>query len=197
MTEKRLIAAARRGDVNAFNQLVIAYQQIAYSVAYRIMGNADAAADATQDAFLSAYRAVERFRGGSFKAWILRIVTNACYDQWRRERRRPSSSLEDLLPEDLDHSEWVQDPGETPEEHLLRRELGQILQDAIESLPTYQRTAIVLADVQGMGYEEVAQAMSTSLGTVKSRISRGRAKVRDYLRERRELLPVDLRLNDE
>ena len=101
--------------------------------------------------------------------------------------------MEDILPEDSDHNRWLQDPGETPEEHLVRQELGQILQKAIESLPRHQRAALVLADVQGMNYEEVAQAMNTSLGTVKSRISRGRSKVRDYLRAHRELLPVDVR----
>lgn len=197
MDESKLIVAAQKGDVDAFNQLVIAYRQMAYNVAYRILGNADSAADATQDAFLSAYRGMDRFRGGSFKSWVLRIVTNACYDQLRRKRRRPTTPLEDILPEDSNHSHWLEDPGETPEQSLIRQELGQILQEAIDSLPRDQRTAVVLADVQSMNYEEIALAMSISLGTVKSRISRGRAKVRDYLRERRELLPVDLRPTDE
>ena len=196
MNEHRLIVAARKGDINAFNQLVVAYQEMAYNVAYRILGDADAAADATQDAFLSAYRAMERFRGGSFKAWILRIVTNACYDQLRRKQRKPSTSLEEMLPDDSNHSHWMQDSGETPEEHLMRQELGRVLQEAIESLPIRQRVAVILADVQGMAYEEIAQVTNTSLGTVKSRISRGRAKVRDYLQAHKELLPVGLRLTE-
>ncbi|MBC7251685.1 MAG: sigma-70 family RNA polymerase sigma factor, partial [Anaerolineae bacterium] len=88
MDEKTLIAAAQQGDLEAFNRLVLTYQNITYNLAYRILGDADAAADATQDAFLSAYRAITRFRGGSFKAWLLRIVTNACYDQLRIKQRR-------------------------------------------------------------------------------------------------------------
>ena len=196
MDESRLIVAAQKGDVNAFNQLVIVYQGRAFNVAFRVLGDAEAAADATQDAFLSAFRALEGFRGGSFKSWIFRIVTNACYDQLRRKQRRPTSSLDDMLPEDSDHSQWLEDPGETPEQQVLREELGHVLQEAIESLPMHQRTAVVLADVQGMSYEEIATVMSTSLGTVKSRVSRGRGKVRDYLRERRELFPADLRLVD-
>ena len=196
MDESRLIVAAQKGDVNAFNQLVITYQGRAFNVAFRVLGDAEAAADATQDAFLSAFRALEGFRGGSFKSWIFRIVTNACYDQLRRKQRRPTSSLDDMLPEDSDHSQWLEDPGETPEQQVLREELGHVLQEAIESLPMHQRTAVVLADVQGMSYEEIATVMSTSLGTVKSRVSRGRGKVRDYLRERRELFPADLRLVD-
>ena len=196
MDESRLIVAAQKGDVNAFNQLVITYQGRAFNVAFRVLGDAEAAADATQDAFLSAFRALDGFRGGSFKSWIFRIVTNACYDQLRRKQRRPTSSLDDMLPEDSDHSQWLEDPGETPEQQVLREELGHVLQEAIESLPMHQRTAVVLADVQGMSYEEIATVMSTSLGTVKSRVSRGRGKVRDYLRERRELFPADLRLVD-
>ena len=196
MDESRLIVAAQKGDVNAFNQLVIVYQGRAFNVAFRVLGDAEAAADATQDAFLSAFRALEGFRGGSFKSWIFRIVTNACYDQLRRKQRRPTSSLDDMLPEDSDHSQWLEDPGETPEQQVLRDELGHVLQEAIESLPMDQRIAVVLSDIQGMSYEEIATAMSTSLGTVKSRVSRGRGKVRDYLREHRELLPADLRLVD-
>ncbi|HFD39213.1 MAG TPA: sigma-70 family RNA polymerase sigma factor, partial [Anaerolineae bacterium] len=93
--EQSLIASAQKGDVRAFNQLVLLYQSLAYNVAYRILDDAEAAADATQDAFFSAYRAMSRFRGGSFRAWLLRIVTNACYDQLRRKKRRPTQSLDD------------------------------------------------------------------------------------------------------
>ena len=92
--EERLIAQAKRGDPQAFDGLVLLYQGMVYNVAYRILGDKDAASDATQDAFLSAYKAMGKFRGGSFKGWLLRIVTNTCYDQLRRKKRQPTTSLE-------------------------------------------------------------------------------------------------------
>jgi RNA polymerase sigma-70 factor (ECF subfamily) len=123
MDEQRLIAQAQRGDLHAFNQLVLAYQSTMYNVAYRILGDPDAAADATQDAFVSAYKAIARFRGGSFKAWLLRIVTNACYDQLRVKQRRPTDSLDDMLVEP-EHDATLRDDSESPEEFVLRQELG-------------------------------------------------------------------------
>jgi len=193
--ESALIAAAQEGDRDAFNQLVLHYQSLAYNVAYRVLGDGDAAADATQDAFISAYRAIARFRGGSFKAWIIRIVTNACYDQLRAKQRRPTTSL-DADP-DLDRHEWNVDPSERPEAYVARQELGQILQRGLATLPAEQRMCIVLSDIQGMSYEEIAQTMDSSLGTVKSRLNRGRRKLRDYLTQHVELLPARYRLYDE
>jgi RNA polymerase sigma-70 factor (ECF subfamily) len=193
--ESALIAAAQRGDREAFNQLVVKYQSLAYNVAYRVLGDGDAAADATQDAFISAYRAMARFRGGSFKAWIMRIVTNACYDQLRAKQRRPTTSL-DADPE-LERHEWNVDPGERPEAYVVRQELGQIIQRGLATLPAEQRTCVVLSDIQGMSYGEIAQTMNCSLGTVKSRLNRARRKMRDYLVQHVELLPARYRLYDE
>ena len=193
--ESALIAAAQQGDRDAFNQLVVHYQSLAYNVAYRVLGDGDAAADATQDAFISAYRAIARFRGGSFKAWIMRIVTNACYDQLRAKQRRPTTSL-DADP-DIERHEWNVDPSERPEAYVARQELGQIIQRGLATLPVEQRTCVVLSDVQGMSYEEIAQTMNSSLGTVKSRLNRGRRKLRDYLTQHVELLPARYRLYDE
>jgi RNA polymerase sigma-70 factor (ECF subfamily) len=196
MDEEALIAAAREGDVPAFNQLVLRYQSLLYNTAYRILSNPDAAADATQEAFISAYKAMGKFRGGSFKSWLLRIVTNACYDQLRRKQRRPTSRLEDL-PVETEYMANLRDPAEHPDERLQRQELNRLIQTAISTLPIEQRTTLVLADVQGLSYQEVAETMDASLGTVKSRLSRGRAKLRDYLWERGELLPPRYRLRDE
>jgi RNA polymerase sigma factor (sigma-70 family) len=195
MDESALIAAAKQGDREAFNQLVVHYQSLAYNVAYRVLGDGAAAADATQDAFISAYRAIARFRGGSFKAWIMRIVTNACYDQLRAKQRRPTTSL-DADPE-LERHEWNVDPGERPEAYVVRQELGQIIQRGLATLPVEQRTCVVLSDIQGMSYEEIAQTMNSSLGTVKSRLNRGRRKLRNYLTQHVELLPARYRLYDE
>jgi RNA polymerase sigma factor (sigma-70 family) len=195
MDEEALIASARRGDARAFNQLVLLHQGMAYNVAYRILGDPDAAADATQDAFLSAFKAMRQFRGGSFKAWVLRIVTNACYDQLRSKRRRPADSLDDMPVED-DRLEFLRDPAEQPDEYVERRQLNQVIQGAILRLPPEQRMVLVLSDVQGLNYQEIAEATGLSLGTVKSRLSRGRARLRDYLLQQRELLPDRYRLRD-
>jgi RNA polymerase sigma-70 factor (ECF subfamily) len=188
MDEQALVAAARRGDTQAFNKLILTYQTLAYNVAYRTLHDPDAAADATQQAFISAFRALPGFRGGSFKAWLLRIVTNACYDQLRRAKRRPTSSLDDMLV-DPDHSVMLTDKGESPEDYALRQDLGRVIQNGLDELPSEQRLAVILYDIQGFSYQEIAQATGVSLGTVKSRLSRGRARLRDYLQREQELLP--------
>jgi RNA polymerase sigma-70 factor, ECF subfamily len=185
MDEVTLIGAARTGDAQAFNRLVQAYQDMAYNVAYRILGQGEPAADATQDAFLSAYRALPSFRGGSFKAWLLRIVTNACYDQLRLRKRRPQTSLEDLA-EDSDYAPSLMDHGELPEEAVLRQELAQAIETGIGKLPLEQRVVLVLSDIQGLSYDEIAVATGATLGTVKSRLSRGRARLRDFVLQGRE-----------
>jgi RNA polymerase sigma factor (sigma-70 family) len=194
--ESALIASAQKGDARAFNQLVMLYQSMAYNVAYRILSDPDAAADATQDAFVSAFKAMRKFRGGSFKAWLLRIVTNACYDQLRIKQRRPTDSL-DNLPVDQDHVRYLRDEAEAPDEFVERQELNLVIQAGIRTLPIEQRTVVVLSDIQGLSYQEVAEATGLSLGTVKSRLSRGRARLRDYLQQQRELLPARYRLRDD
>jgi RNA polymerase sigma-70 factor (ECF subfamily) len=196
MDEKALIASAQKGDLRAFNQLVLHYQSMVYNLAYRILSDPEAAADATQDAFISAHRAVARFRGGSFKSWLLRIVTNACYDQLRRKQRRPTSSLDDL-PVESDHSSYLLDHSERPDEYAERQDLNRVIQAGIASLPNDQRIVVVLSDVQGLSYQEIARVAGVSLGTVKSRLSRGRAKLRDYLQAQGELLPSRYRLRDD
>jgi RNA polymerase sigma-70 factor, ECF subfamily len=188
MDEERLVNAARRGNVDAYNQLVLAYQQMAYNVAYRILGNQDAAQDATQDAFLRGFQALSRFRGGSFRAWILRITTNCSYDQLRYKQRRPSTPIDDLVEEE-EHTTLLQSDDEEPEEYLQRQELGQTLQRALQTLPEDQRVTLVLSDVEGLNYQEIAEATMVSLGTVKSRLSRARAKMREILLAQRELEP--------
>jgi RNA polymerase sigma-70 factor (ECF subfamily) len=196
MDEQALIASACKGDARAFNQLIVHYQSMVYNLAYRILGDLDAAADATQDAFLSAFKAIHKFRGGSFKAWLLRIVTNACYDQLRVKQRRPTDSLDDL-PVETDHTYYLRDSAELPHEFVERQELNKVIMLGIQSLPMDQRTVLVLSDIQGLNYQEIAEAMGLSLGTVKSRLSRGRAKLRDYLWQYRELLPAQYRLRDD
>jgi RNA polymerase sigma factor (sigma-70 family) len=192
--EQALIRAARRGDLNAFNALVLRYQDSAYTVAYRILGEAQAAADAAQESFIVAYRRLETYRGGSFKAWVLRIVTNQCYDELRRQRRRPVVSMEDLGDPESDDGFAPPDPGDTPEQTVQQRELERAIQNCINALSPDQRIVLVLSDIEEMAYQDIADNVGANLGTVKSRLSRARAAVRDCLQRVRELLPGMYRL---
>ena len=196
MDEQRLVETAQRGNVDAYNHLVLAYQQMAYNVAYRVLGDAERAADATQEAFLRGFQALSSFRGGSFRAWLLRIVTNCSYDVLRARQRRPTTPIDDLV-EDDEHSLMLEDDQETPDDYVQRREMDGLIRAALDILPEDQRTVVVLSDIEGLNYGEIAQVTSVSLGTVKSRLSRARAKLRDYFIAHRELLPDGFRLYDE
>ncbi len=198
MNEPALIEAARKGDLDAFNTLVLAYQHQVYNLAYRIMGDEASAADVAQEAFISAYKHMSSFRGESFKSWMYRIVTNASYDELRRRKRRPAVSLEGLVDDSDTEIEYdIPDESIGPEARLEQRELASAIQAGIETLPHDQRITLVLSDVQGMSYEEIASITGSNLGTVKSRLSRARAKLRDYLLASGELLPASLRLRTE
>lgn len=198
MDENALIQAARRGDLDAFNTLVLAYQHQVYHLAYRIMGETAAASDATQEAFISAYKNLKSFRGGSFKSWLLRIVTNACYDDLRRRKRRPATSLDELTDgEDGEAGFDLPSADDGPETIAQRHELAGLIQRGITTLPDDQRIVLVLSDVRGLSYEEIAVMTRSNLGTVKSRLSRARAKLRAYLQGRGELLPEIYRLGDD
>jgi RNA polymerase sigma-70 factor (ECF subfamily) len=195
MDETDLISAAQQGQLDAFNELVLAYQHQVYNLAYRILGDPASAADAAQEAFISAFQNIARFRGGSFKSYMLRIVSNQCYDELRRRKRRPAISFEDF-GEDLDEeaNPLLIDSREGPEEHAQRQEMARVIQAGIETLPPDQRIALVLSDVQGLSYQEIAEVTDVPLGTVKSRLARARGKLRDYLRSQGELLPARYRL---
>lgn len=199
--EDQLIARSQQGDMDAFNDLILRYQAATYSVVYRMVGDAEAAADITQDAFIAAYRHIESFRAGSsFRAWLLRIASNLACDHWRRTQRHPLESLDQLGDEDELHSasdlSALVEPGEehNPEAYALTQELQALIQQGLQELPLDQRVAVILCDVQGMSYEEVAATTQTTLGTVRSRIARGRKRLRDYLSQHKELLPRQYRL---
>jgi len=197
MDESELIAAAQRGQTDAFNELVLHYQSQVYNLAYRIMGDPAAAADATQEAFISAYQSLDRFRGGSFKSYLMRIVANQCYDELRRYKRQPTTSFEAFGDVDEEANPALINGDEGPESHLQRQQMSHVIQRGINTLPADQRITLVLADVQGMAYKEIADATDVALGTVKSRLARARAKLRDYLRQETELLPAKYRLEGE
>jgi RNA polymerase sigma-70 factor (ECF subfamily) len=192
--EAELIARSQKGNVAAFNQLVLAYQEMVYNVALRILGDPDAASDATQEAFISAFQSVRSFRGGSFKVWLLRIVTNACYDDLRSRKRHPSESLDDLMqPDDGASGPPIASSSESPEEYTLRKDMQAEIRRGLQRLPADQRVVVILSDIHGLSYDEIAAITRSELGTVKSRLSRGRSHLRDYLRQR-ELLPSTVRL---
>jgi RNA polymerase sigma-70 factor, ECF subfamily len=182
--EAAVIARAVGGDRTAFAQLMEHYQSACYGLAWRLLGDADHAADATQDAFIHAYRAMASYRGGIFRSWLLRITANASYDILRRAQRRPSSPLPD--PEE-GAPELPDAAAINPVAEANRSEMYRHLELALQQLPPDQRTAVVLCDVYGMDYNEVATMTQSALGTVKSRIHRGRLRLRELLAEHREL----------
>ncbi len=179
--ERDLISRSQAGDVEAFNLLVERYQHRVYELCLRMLGNVDAD-DAAQEAFLSAFRGIRHYRGRSFVAWLLRIAKNECYDQLRARKRKPDRSLDtdacaaDLAPVQL------QDQGEAPDDRIVRAELAQELQRRLQELEADQQLVIILSDIQGYRYDEIVAATGWPLGTVKSRLSRGRAQLRAALR---------------
>jgi RNA polymerase sigma-70 factor (ECF subfamily) len=182
--EDAVVARAKRGDRTAFAQLMEHYQSACYGLAWRLLADPDQAADATQDAFVHAYEAIARFRGGIFRSWLLRITANASYDILRRAQRRPTTTLPE--PEE-GQPELPDRDAPNPVSEATRSELYRLLDVALRELPEDQRVAVVLCDVYGMDYNEVADATETALGTVKSRIHRGRLRLRDLMADHREL----------
>ncbi len=188
-----LVSAALAGDNDSFNQLVERYQNRAYGLCFRMLGDADAAADVAQDAFISAYRHLPSLRG-EFRPWLMRIVANACRDVLRSNKRHPSVSL-DTNPRDEDESPVLQiaDTTPNPEEHLMRTELHRTISVALLQIPLDQRTVVILSDIEGMSYDEIAVVTGANIGTVKSRLNRARTRLREIF-VAAELFPTVRRL---
>jgi RNA polymerase sigma-70 factor (ECF subfamily) len=199
MDEGALISLAKKGDLDSFNRLILAYQDMVYHQALRVLSDSQSADDATQEAFISAFRKIRSFRGGSFRAWLLRIVTNACYDELRRRKRRPTLPLEPLddAGEEIDSPHWMEDQSEKPEEYTERAELNLAILNCLEELAPEFRIIVSLVDIQGLDYAEAAEVIEKPLGTVKSRLARARSRLRDCLQGHRELLPSAFRLESE
>ena len=194
--EQRAIARALGGDLHAFNELVVKYQRLAYSVAYRMLQNEESAADAVQEGFLKAYRALAGFKGGLFKSWLLRIVVNTCYDVLRVQQRYTTEPIDEEPAEGQDEvrvAHQLVDQSESPEAYVERMELSSFIEVGIRALPPDQRLVLTLCDIHGYAYEEIAEITGYPMGTVKSRISRARTKLREYLLEHPELLPASFR----
>jgi len=198
MNEQALISDAQNGSLDAFNTLVLHYQDGVFNTALRIMGDEDQAADAAQDAFISAFKSIKSFRGGSFKAWLMRTVTNACYDELRRKKRRPTTPLEPDTDDgdEMDSPRWLADPNMTPDQVAEADELEHAIQHCLDNLPLEFKTVVVMADLQGLDYSEVAAAIRVPLGTIKSRLARARLRLQECLRGFAELLPASYRLEE-
>ncbi len=194
--EQRLIKAAQRGDLEAFNLLILHYQNLLFGIAFRILHDDDATADAVQEALISAFRRFNTFRGGSLRSWLARVVVNACYDEMRHKRRQRSVPLEHFnsAGEEIETSYWLVDPSVGPEEHFESSELNLAVQDSLHRLPPMYRTVLVLVDIEGLSYEEAAAAAGVPVGTVKSRLARARLQMQKSLQVFGELLPAPYRV---
>jgi RNA polymerase sigma-70 factor (ECF subfamily) len=199
MDEQALIQFAQKGDIDSFNRLVLQYQDLIYTHAYCMLGNREMADDATQECFISAYHALKSFRGGSFKAWLLRIVTNQCLDELRRQKRRPTVPLEPLNSEEeeIETAQWMVDPGDSPEEILAQKALQEAIQKCLDDLPEELRSVVVIIDLDGCDYAEAAHVLNKPIGTIKSRLARARYRMQDCLQGFWELLPARFRLLNE
>jgi len=184
--DEHLVSLSKDGSLSAFNRLVERYQGPVYNLCFRLIGDRSAAEDATQEAFLSAYRSILRFEGGSFRSWLFRIAANESKDELRRRSRRPADSLT-FTDSGGEHTVDLPDASETAPEYVERRVVSEGIQQALLRLPFDQRQAILLSDVHGYHYEEIAQITRSNVGTVKSRIHRGRERLRSMLLEEPEL----------
>jgi len=198
MDELALISDAQGGNLDAFNTLVLHYQDSVFNTALRILGDEDQAADASQEAFISAFKSINSFRGGSFKAWLMRTVTNACYDELRRKKRRPTTPLEPDTEDgdEMDSPRWLADPNMTPSQQAEADEVEHAIQHCLNNLPLEFKTVVIMADIQGMDYTEVALTIRVPLGTIKSRLARARLRLRECLQGFAELLPASYRLEE-
>jgi RNA polymerase sigma-70 factor, ECF subfamily len=193
--EQVRISRTLAGDVDAFNELVVKYQKLAYSVAYRMLQSREAAADAVQDSFIKAFRALPSFKNGSFKSWLMRIVVNTCYDAIRINRRFSFQEISDEVGYESNGERGenipyqVIDPRELPQAFVERSELNAQLELGIRALPPEQRLVLVLSDIHGYSYEEINEVTGFPMGTVKSRISRARLKLRKFLLQQPGLIP--------
>ncbi len=185
MEETVLIQATSQGNLTAFNELVLKYQDQVFNLAHRILDNQDMAEDIAQDTFIHAFQKIHQFRGGSFRAWLLKIATNLCYDEMRIWKRHPYQPLE---PTDKENNinespQWLRDPNPLPERMVETDDLHEILENAISKLPNIYRTTLSLIDIDEFDYKEAASIMGISIGTVKSRLARGRMQLGSYLKD--------------
>jgi RNA polymerase sigma factor (sigma-70 family) len=190
--EKDLIIAAQRGDLNAFNALILRYQNLLFGIALRMLNDEDTASDAVQEALISAFSKFRTFRGGSLRSWLARVTVNACYDEMRRKRRQREVPLEqfNMEGEEVEDLSWMIDPAARPEERYDSYEMESAIQDSLDQLTPAYREALILVDIEGLSYEEASITARVPVGTVKSRLARARLQVRSSLQGYKDLLPA-------
>jgi RNA polymerase sigma-70 factor (ECF subfamily) len=190
-TENSLINSAQRGDMDAFNALILNYQDMLYRIALRIVHDECIAEDALQEAMVHAFRHICSFRGGNFKSWLARVTVNASYDELRRGKRHLAMPLEQFTQEgeEIESPDWMRDSGPGPEERAETSELQRALHQCIKALVPDYRLMVILVDMEGMSYEEAAMVARVPVGTVKSRLARARMQIRKSLQSYRSLLP--------
>ena len=185
MTREQEAAIVRKvlgGDANAFETLVLEYEKNVYNIALRMTGNSEDAADMTQEAFIKAYNSLQSFRGDSkFSVWLYRIVSNVCLDFLRSKNRRPTVSLSVEDDDGEDAQLDVADESQSPELLLARKLTRDSVRRGLDSLPPDYRQILLLREIQGLSYDEIAQALSLEVGTVKSRIFRARKRLCTFL----------------
>jgi len=181
--DENLIQSVRDGDLEAFNQLVLKYQDLAFNHANALLRDSFLAEDATQEGFIKAFQNIDSFRGGSFRAWLMRIVTNTVYDMLRKSRKQTTQPLfpVDENDEEIESVSWLADPNESVQETIERKELSFEIYRLLDELPEAYRSVLTLIDLFEMDYIEVAQALNIPLGTVKSRIARARLRMIDKI----------------
>jgi RNA polymerase sigma-70 factor (ECF subfamily) len=191
-SENSLIISAQRGDTDAFNALVLSYQDMLYRIALRIVHDECVAEDALQEAMIHAFRHIRSFRGGNFKSWLARVTVNASYDELRRGKRHNGLPWEVFTSEgdEVESPDWMRDPATGPQERAEASELQKALHSCIKALVPDYRLMVILVDMEGMSYEEAAQVARVPVGTVKSRLARARLQIRKSLQSYRSLLPT-------
>lgn len=194
--DKSLVSLSKDGDLAAFNSLVDRYERDIYNLCYRILGDRQAAEDAAQESFLSAYRSLARFAGGNVRSWLLRIAANQSKDELRRRKRKDRAASLDQMFDTIGAPVEVPDQTQSSEQAFEDKERAELLQLLLLELPEDQRKALILVDLMDHRYEEAAEVLQLSVGTVKSRIHRGRAKLRSILSKRPELLAGYIRLKE-
>lgn len=188
LKERDLIRRAKQGDMLAFEELILKHEKIVYNLALRMMNHSEDARDISQEVFLKAYRSLSNFdERSAFSTWLYRITHNTCIDEMRKRKGKQSFSLEEELEnEEGSMQRQIADEGDTPEESLLRAEQKNEILQALDNLSEEHKAAIVLRDVKGLSYEEIAEILEVTLGTVKSRISRGRNQLKNEILKIRE-----------
>lgn len=188
-TEIDLVNKAARGDLDAFNQLVLKHQDLAYRHALSMLSDSWLAEEVVQEGFIKAFQNMPGFRGGSFRAWLMRIVTNTAYDVLRRSSKRPTQPLfpDDDDGEEMESPHWMTDPSAKVEEAVVWGEDAKLVYQGLDELPVIYREILTLVDLQDFDYEEAAQALNIPLGTVKSRLARARMQMKDKLQARPSL----------